>query len=157
MSKATINESSTLEIPDSFSPMDAGELRKLFRNDDPDRWGTWDRENHVMITVMWKDYPKLLARFADLKTVCRKNEQLSGKGYAGHEYRCGGFFSTAAGELPAEGYSFSYQIGDISQSAETVLFKQGRTIYSMTCAGRAENRAADHETFAGILKGVRPE
>ena len=59
-----------------------------------------------MVTVLWKDYPLLLSVLADLKTACRRNEQLTAKGYAGHDYRRGAFFSSTAAGRPAEGYSF---------------------------------------------------
>ena len=108
-----------------------------------------------MITVMWKDYPPVLPDLSDLKAVCRKNEQKNSRGYTGHGYRFGRFFSATIGESPAEGYRFSYRIGNTVQSAETVLVRRNRTLYSFTCAGRAENQSADHDTFAGILAGIR--
>ena len=155
MNQEWIHETVFLDTPDSFQRMSAEELQQAFQNNDPNRWGTWDRENHVMITVLWKDYPLLLSKLADLKAVCRKNEQLNARGYAGHDYHCGGFFSLTAGNQPMEGYRFSCRIGDVVQSAETVLFKRNRTVYRITCAGRAENETADHEIFTGILSGIR--
>ena len=153
--KERINGSVSVEIPESFHTMSSEELRRVFQDSGPERWGAWDRENHVMITVMWKVYPLLLAKLAGLKDVCRRNEQLSSKGYAGNGYQCEGFFSLSAGGLPAEGYRYSYSVGDVRQSAETVLVKKDRTIYSFTCTGRLENKAADHETFTGVVDGIR--
>lgn len=155
MSRELINQTVSIDIPDGFGTMSAEELRQVYRNDDPKRWGTWDRERHVIITVMWKDYPMLLSKLTDLKTVCKKNEQLISRGYAGNSYQCGGFFSMTAGGQSAEGYRFSYRVGDVVQSAETVLVKLNKTIYSITCTGRTENQPADHELFAGILAGIR--
>ncbi len=154
MGKELINGTVTLEMPESFRTMSAEELRKAYQSDETNRWGARDPEGHAILTVMWKDYPLLLSRLADLKTICKKNEQLSARGYAGHGYRCEGFFSAAAGGQPAEGYRFTYTAGETEQAAETVLFKRNRTVYSLTWVGRPENREADRETFAGILAGM---
>lgn len=156
MSMETVNGTVEFEVPDGFSVMSAEELRQAYRNEDPNRWGIRDEERHIIVTVMWKAYTGLLGLFlSDLKAVCKKNEQLSSKGYAGHGYRCGGFFSLSVDGQPAEGYRFSYRVGDVEQSAETILIRQGRTIYSVTFAGRAENQAADQEVFAGITARIR--
>ncbi len=157
MNKELINQSVSVTLPDSFTPMTEAELCRVFQNNDPGRWGARDQENHIMLTVMWKNYPPLLSKLAGLKSVCAKNEQLNARGYAGHGYQCGGFFSREVDGFPAEGYSFSYRVGDILQSAETVLFKLDKAVWSVTCVGRAENRSADHETFSEILDGIRFE
>ncbi len=153
--KEFIGHSLSIAIPDGFHVMDSQELQQVFLSYDPNRWGIWNKETHVRVTVLWKDYPLLLSKLADLKTVCRKNEQMTAKGYAGHNYLCGRFFSVTVAGQSAEGYSFTYSIDDIRQSAETVLIKKGKTIYSITCVGRVENKTADHEAFTEMLKTVR--
>ena len=155
MNKELVNQALSIPVPDGFRPMSGEELRQAYGNDDPNRRGLWNRESHVIIAVLWKEYPALL-RFMlrDLKAVCRKNEQLHSREYAGHDYHCGGFFSQTVGGQPAEGYRFTYSAGGAAQSAETVLVRQGGTVYSITCAGRTENRESDHALFAGILEGI---
>ena len=156
MSIETINGTVEIEVPDGFYIMSAEELRQVYQSEDPNRWGMRDKERHIIITVMWKAYHVLSGLFlSDLKAVCKKNEQLSSKGYAGHDYRCDGFFSLSVNGQPAEGYRFSYRVEDAEQSAETILIRQGKTIYSVTFAGRAEKKAADQEVFAGITAGIR--
>ena len=156
MSRETINGAVEVEVPDGFYVMSAEELRQVYQSDDPNRWGIWDKERHIMMTVIWKAYSGLAGLFlSDLKAVCKKNEQLSSKGYAGHGYRCDGFFSLSVDGQPAEGYRFSYRVEDVEQSAETILFRHGKTIYSVTFVGRAENKAADQDVFAGIIAGIR--
>ena len=97
MSRQTVNDTFILQIPDHYEPMSAEDLRELSRNGgDPYQWGVRDRENHVMIVASWKEYPALLARLADLKSIARKNEQLTGGVYEGHDYRLLGFCSMQA-------------------------------------------------------------
>ena len=156
MNKETVNGTVEIEIPDGFYVMSAEELRQAYQSEDPNRWGMRDKERHIIVTVMWKAYSVLPGLFlSDLKAVCKKNEHLSSKGYAGHGYRCDGFFSLSVDGQPAEGYRFSYRVEDVEQSAETILIRQGRTIYSVTFAGRTENKEADQEVFSGITAGIR--
>ena len=157
MSKATVNDLMSIEVPEGFHTMSAEELRQAYRDDNPDRWGMWDQERHVMVTVMWKEYSRLMMMLADVKGICRKNEQIAAKGYGNNGYECGGFFSVNVDGEKAEGYRFSYRVGDVEQSAETILFKLGKTIFSITCGGRKENREADREMFDRIIAGITLE
>ena len=156
MNRETVNEAMEVEVPNGFYVLSAEELRLAYQSEDPNRWGMRDKERHIILTVMWKEYRGRPVLFLPgLKSVCKKNEQLNCKEYSGHGYRCDGFFSLSVDRQPAEGYRFSYRVGDVEQSAETILVRYGRTIYSITFAGRAENKAADKEVFAGIIAGIR--
>lgn len=157
MSKATVNDLMSIEVPEGFHTMSAEELRQAYQDDKQNRWGMWDQERHVMVTVMWKEYPRLLMMLSDVKGISRKNEQMAAKGYAGNGYECGGFFSVNVDGEKAEGYRFSYRIGNVEQSAETILFKLEKAIFSITCGGRRENREADRELFDRIIAGITLE
>ncbi len=157
MSKATVNDLMSIEVPEGFHTMSAEELRQAYQDDKQNRWGMWDQDRHVMVTVMWKEYPRLLMMLSDVKGISRKNEQMAAKGYAGNGYECGGFFSVNVDGEKAEGYRFSYHIGNVEQSAETILFKLEKTIFSITCGGRRENREADRELFDRIIAGITLE
>ena len=158
MSKAVVNELISVEIPDGFYTMTPEELRQAYQNEKQNRWGMWNKERHVMVTVMWKEYPWLMRLLlSDVKAICRKNEEMAGKGYAGHGYECGGFFSVNVDGKKAEGYRFSYLVGDVEQSAETILFWYEKNIFSVTIGGRKENREADRELFDRIIAGITLE
>ncbi len=157
MSKATVNDLMSIEVPEGFHTMSAEELRQAYQDDKQNRWGMWDQDRHVMVTVMWKEYPRLLMMLSDVKGISRKNEQMAGRGYAASGYECGGFFSVDVDGEKAEGYRFSYRIGDVEQAAETILFKLEKTVFSITCGGRKENRDADRELFDRIIAGITLE
>ena len=73
MGRQTINETFTLQIPDGFEVLTEEELGKMYRNvGDPFGWGARDTENHVIITVLWKQYPALLSRMLDLKAIVKR-------------------------------------------------------------------------------------
>ena len=156
MSRQTVNDTFILQIPDHYEPMSAEDLRELSRNGgDPYQWGVRDRENHVMIVASWKEYPALLARLADLKSIARKNEQLTGGVYEGHDYRLLGFCSMQAGDVKAEGYRFSCRAEGVAQVMNSFLIKDGKTVYAFLCCGWEENTAADQAVFREILESLQ--
>ena len=152
MSKQTINDTFTLEIPDRFEVLSEEDLRGMYRNaGDPFQWGVRDTENHVIIVALWKKYPALLSWTLDLKAIVKKNEQLTGQAHAEHGYRFLEFFSMQAGDEKAEGYRFTYEKEGATQACSNFLIKDGRTIYAFICVGREENMDADLETITQIM------
>ena len=67
-----MNEDFELKVPDAFQLMNPKELEQNFRDSNANRWGMQDPESHVMITILWKQYPALLARIASLKTMVKR-------------------------------------------------------------------------------------
>ena len=152
MSKQTINDTFTLEIPDRFEVLSEEDLRGMYRNaGDPFQWGMRDTENHVIIVALWKKYPALLSWTLDLKAIVKKNEQLTGQAHAEHGYRFLEFFSMQAGDEKAEGYRFTYEKEGATQACSNFLIKDGRTIYAFICVGREENMDVDRETITQIM------
>ena len=152
MSKQTINDTFTLEIPDRFEVLSEEDLRGMYRNaGDPFQWGVRDTENHVIIVALWKKYPALLSWTLDLKAIVEKNEQLTGQAHAEHGYRFLEFFSMQAGDEKAEGYRFTYEKEGATQACSNFLIRDGRTIYAFICVGREENMDADRETIDRIM------
>ena len=152
MGRQRINDTFTLEIPDRFEVLGEEDLRGMYRNTgDPFRWGVRDKENHVIIAALWKQYPALLSWTLDLKTVVKKNEQLTGKAHAEHGYRFLEFFSMQAGDEKAEGYRFTYEKEGVTQVCNNFLIRDGRTIYAFICVGREENMDADREMINRVM------
>ena len=152
MSKQTINDTFTLEIPDRFEVLSEEDLRGMYRNaGDPFQWGVRDTENHVIVVALWKKYPALLSWTLDLKAIVKKNEQLTGQAHAEHGYRFLEFFSMQAGDEKAEGYRFTYEKEGATQACSNFLIRDGRTIYAFICVGREENMDADRETITQIM------
>ena len=128
MKSIEINGELMLPCPDDFTSMTKEDLDRAYTSDGPGRAGIRDAERHVMITVLWQRYNPILARLADMKTMARRNEQLTSKGYAGHDYRLDSFFSREVCGKTAEGYRFTYRVGDTAQEVETVLIKKGSVV-----------------------------
>lgn len=155
MNHIEINGALLLPCPEGFAAMTQETLQQVYTCDNPCRAGIWDRARHVMVTVLWQRYNPLLAAFADMKTLVRRNEQLTRKGYKDNDYRLDTFFSRRICDLPGEGYRFDYRLGDVAQQIETVLFKKGSVVYSLSCIGRPENRQENRVLYDAILDGMR--
>ena len=155
MARQSFNETFSLEIPDSFQPLGEEDFRRLSANGGgPYQWGVRDPENHRLIIAMWKPYPALLSLLADLKTMAKKNAQLTAKAYEGHGYRFLGFFTPRAGEAKAEGYRYAYDGNGTVQVVDTFLFRSGKTIYAFLCSGREASAEADHTLFCQVLESL---
>lgn len=156
MNRQTINGIFTLEIPDRFEVLMKEDLRGMYRNvGDPFKWGVRDAKNHVIILVLWKQYPALLSWALDLKAIVKKNERLTGKAHAEHGYRFLEFLSIQAGDEKAEGYRFAYDKDGITQICNNFLIRDGRTIYAFICVGREENMDADRSAFRQIMETLK--
>ena len=156
MSRQIINDTFSLEIPDRFELLSEEDLRSMYRNaGDPFRWGVRDRENHVIIVALWKQYPALLSWTLDLKAIAKKNEQLTARAHEGNGYRFLEFISMQAGEEKAEGYRFAYSNEEgVTQVSSNLLLKDGRTVYAVICVGREENSDADQAAFREIMESL---
>ena len=153
MDRQIINDAFILQLPDSFEVLTERELRGMYLNaGDPFEWGARDAENHVVILALWKQYPGILSRMLDLKTMVKKNEQLTRKAHQGHDYRLLEFFSLQAGENKAEGYCFSYDREGVAQVSHNFLVRDGRTIYAFICAGRKENMERDRAMIRQVME-----
>lgn len=151
MGQALVHEELSLSWPDGFQVMTANELKQLYLSNNPKRWGIWDKERHVMITVLWQEYHPLLNFLADPKAMAKRNEQLTRRGYKKHDYRLESFLSMQFCGRNLEGYCFSYRLGDTAQRVETLLLKQKKCVYNFSCIGRKENEEKDRALFREVM------
>ena len=58
MKKQIINETFSLQIPDSFEILSETTLLEMYRKSpNPFLWGARNRENHVVLLALWKKSP----------------------------------------------------------------------------------------------------
>ena len=148
MAKALVHDELQVRAPATFVAMTPDELRKTFNDDNPHRWGARDVRHHRMFVVTWQDSNALVARFVSTNALVKRVEKLSAKGYAGHEYQRGDFFKRTVCGLEAEGFDFTYQLQGVTQHMQNIVFKHGKTCYTLywlerTGAGRAGEKALE--------------
>ena len=69
MTNDIINNELEISWPEGFHRMNEAELRKAFKDNNPNRWGIMDEERHMMITVLWNRTNMLSAMTVGPKTV----------------------------------------------------------------------------------------
>ena len=74
MNQALIHSQLSLSYPDGFREMDQEEMKRLYQDDNPDRWGIWDQERHIILTVLWHDSNVFLSALASAKDVAKSTE-----------------------------------------------------------------------------------
>ena len=150
-----INKVLSMDIPDDFQQMSPEELKKVYLKGRPNCWGTWDKEQHVMMAVSWERYPGILSALADIKELVQWNRMQTEKAYMQYDYKKEGYFSMRAGDVPLEGHSFSFRKDGTVLSGETVLLKYQKTVYAITCTGREENKDTNRAMFRKIIENLR--
>lgn len=153
--QAMINQELSLSYPEGFHVMDAEELRKVYLDDNPDRWGIWDLERHIILAVYWHRSNALLSALAGAKDVARSTEKRLRKGLRANGYRFGGFFLEDLMGLEVPGFRYSYRVGDVAQAAETLVLKRKEICYTIYCYAREALAEASRPVFAEVLRSMR--
>ena len=155
MNQALIHSQLSLSYPDGFREMDQEEMKRLYQDDNPDRWGIWDQERHIILTVLWHDSNVFLSALASAKDVAKSTEKQLKRGMKNHCYQFGGFFQTELSGQEAHGFRYSYHIGDIVQTAEALVLKRKNTCYTIYYYTREELDLVSRPVFERILRSIR--
>ena len=155
MNQAVIRNELTLSYSDGFREMDREELKRVYQDETPDRWGIWDQERHIIVAVFWHESHALLSALAGANDVAKSTEKKLRKGLKRYGYCCDGFFSEALCGEEAPGFRYTYQIGDVTQTAEVLVLKRKTTCYTIYYYAREDLAAASRPVFAEILDTMK--
>ena len=155
MNQALIHNELSLSYPDGFHEMDREEMKNLYLDDNPDRWGIWDQERHIILTVFWHDSNPILASLAGAKDVAKSTEKRLKRGLKNHGYRFGEFYQTQLCGLEAHGFRYSYRIGEVVQAAEALVLKRKTACYTIYYYAREEQNPGSRPVFEQVLRSMR--
>ena len=155
MNRALIHDELSLSYPDGFHEMDRAEMKRLYQDDNPDRWGIWDQERHIIIAVLWHDTNAFLSALASAKDVAKTTEKRLKRGMKSHGYQFGGFYQTELCGQEAHGFRYSYHIGDVVQTAEALVLKRKTTCYTIYYYAREELAPVSRPVFESILQSMK--
>ena len=155
MNQALIHNELSLSYPDGFHEMDQAELKRLYQDDNPDRWGIWDQERHIIVSVFWHESNAFLASLASAKDVAKSKEKRLKKGMKSHGYQFGGFYRAELCGQEAWGFRYSYHVGDVVQTAESLVLKRKNTCYTIYYYAREELSQVSRPVFEHILRSIR--
>ena len=157
MNQAVIHGQLFLVYPDGFHVMDVEELNQAFLDDNPNRWGIWDRERHIIIAVFWHESSAILSALAGAKDVAKSTEKRLRKGLKRYGYESRGSFTTTLCGQETCGFRYAYRVGDVFQSAETVILKHGTCCYTIYYYAREEKDLVSYPVYEQVLRSLRLE
>ena len=156
MAQALIHDELDISYPDGFAQMSAEELRQAYNNPYPNIWGIRDEERHVILAMFWKDSNELVSKLASAEQLAKRAEKQLAKGMRKNAYRPGGTFVTSIAGCEAHGFRYTFTaVGDVAQEAETIVFKRGKTCYTLYYYTRPETAAANRPVHDAILATLR--
>lgn len=159
MSDALLNGGLRLTYPDGFHEMDGDELRRAFGDQTPNRWGIWDTERHIIVSVTWHESNARLSRLASTKALARRVQKHAAKTYANQGYQAGGLFGIELCGMEAWGFDYRFDVGDTGQVGKVLVFKhvEGSACccYTVYCYTREELAVASAEVLEAIMASMR--
>lgn len=132
-----INGSLSISYPDSFYPANPDELKASFASQD--YWSVWDRENHVIITVLYNRSNGLASFVADTNSIRDGLERRYRK--TARDYQTVEKFAVSVNGTKGSGLKYSYTAENQKQFCNVLCFKVDKYVYSVSFFYR------DSETF----------
>ena len=154
MVDTVVQEGLRRSAPDGFEVLGEEELRELYRDDNRDRWGIWDKGRHLIFVIYWHDSNALLGRLAGTRSLAKRAERLMSKAFGANAYRCEGFFSTQVGGVEAEGFSYAYQVQGVDQIAQTIVCRRGACCYTLYWYARKDGDPSDAQVLDDLLASI---
>ncbi len=147
---ACINEELYLDYPTGFHVMSTEELHDVYLDENPNRWGIWDKDRHMIVAVFWNRANALLAAVASAKDTAKSIEKTMRKEMKPLDYRSNGFFEREVCDLNAYGFRYGYVKEGTHQDAQAVVVKHGNVFYTVYYYGRKDMEGSE-ELFDRIL------
>ena len=156
MTEYLINNTVQLSCPEGFHEMDSDELRQVYLDDNSNRWGIWDKEKHIIISVFWHRSSGLLMKLAgDAENVAKSTEGKLRHSLKNNNYHCEGFFTLSLNGKNAAGFRYNYTVQDVKQTGDVILMLHGKECYTVYYYARKDGPESDHEIFEQVLDSIR--
>ena len=151
MNKAIINGGVELSYPAGFEPMTERELTEGYGSPDK-KWAVWDKERHLIFTVIANKPNALLLKLADLNGTLKRVES-SFKNKLKDYVRLGDE-TVAVGGVSVPGFRYEYSVGDVRQEGTVFVAKHKGHIYAFYTYARKGDASAD-AVFGEITGSVK--
>lgn len=129
MNTAQLNGVLSLTYPDGFHVMTAEEMTGYQFYSDAPGWCISDPDRHVMLSVSWKKTAGILAMMVKPKDVAVNMEQQISRAMGQYDYHSAGFLSRKPGGKEAEGFRYTYRVGETDMTGESYCVKNKSTFY----------------------------
>ena len=138
MDDVLLNGCLKIPVPEGFRVLDREELRQMYLDDLPDRWGMRNEEEHIIVCVYWHKFNRLLKSIADPKEVCKADEKRISKVMKNNGYAFESYFDTEVAGIKACGFRYNYEVQGIPQVCEVTVLIRDNVTYTLYFYTRPE-------------------
>ena len=152
MNNVRINNEVNLTYPDGFAEMNEEALAKYFGSP-ANRWGVYDGENHVILSVSWTK-GGFFSFLTDAESMLIGVEGRMRRNLL--NYQRISSYKTKIGKKKAYGIRFEYRVNTskMVQVGDLVSFKHKKNYYAIHLITRKTNAAAPRVAFEETLKSI---
>lgn len=158
MNTATLHGQLHVSYPDGFHVMGEEELHQAFADNNPNRWGIWDTDRHIIVAILWHESNALLSRLADTKGLAKRVQKHTAKTYAHYGYKAGELTRGETCGSEAWGFDYRFDMDGVGQVGRTEVFKHvedGTCLcYTLYCYAREKQAQDGKEAFEAILASL---
>ena len=155
METILVNNELSASIPDGFRMMDAAETKAAFGIDNPDMIALKDADRHIVLNIAWHNSNKLIAGLASTKSLAERVEKSLSKTYRNAGYKLEGYRQLELCGEQAVGFTCTYTMQGVPQTADIALFKHGASCYTIYSYMRTDSLAEARGIVDGVLSSLR--
>ena len=154
MSTVRINNEIDLTYPDSYQEMGEEELKRYFSTAE-NRWGAYDAERHVILSVCWKK-AGFFSFLTDPESVMVGAEARMKRRLINYRRKEASRIKIASKKKNGYGIRFEYRVNgaNIYQVSDLRIFKYKGKFYSFQYIGRRINDEECHPDFDAFMDSI---
>lgn len=155
MKSTHIDNVMTLSYPDGFHEMSERELAEIqFLNDEKGICIN-DPERHIIISSGYQQVNGFAAMILSGKDIITRDEKIIAKWMETLGYCREGFVKKDVSGKKADGMCYTYTKNDLKMYAESLVIKNGKTLYYLYYYTRNELKENNAPIWEGILSGIQ--
>ena len=145
------NNTLHLSFPDSFHVMDYDERQKLNKLVDGPGECLADPENHIIISIGWKELGLFPALLVSSKDAADNSQKAISQAMQPYGYRFRETFAEDIDGEKAPGFSYEYEAQGIAMHGETCVVKHNKVLYYLHIYMRRELKEESTKIWKDIL------
>lgn len=154
MTNVKINNEIDLTYPDGYKEMGEEELTRYFGSP-ANRWGVFDAENHLIISVSWKK-SGFFGFLSDAETVMIDAEARLRRTLLNYQRTEFGKMKLTSKKIKAYRIRFEYRVNDsvMVHTGELITFKHKHKNYSIYFVARKSKADSFRPAFEEVVQSV---
>ncbi len=131
MKQDIINHELHITIPEGFHLLSEDELNQIYMDENAERWGMRNEEDHMIFVIYYHRSNPLLAALASENDIVKSTQLKLAKGMENHGYAFNGYFSKEACGQERPGFDYEYNVGAVRQSGRILIIKKKNVCYTV--------------------------